>query len=130
MIPEMVGRLPVLVSLAALELDDLTRILVEPKNALVKQYEHLFALDDVELVFDEAALQAAAELAISRDTGARGLRSIIESCLLDVMFEVPSRDDIRKVQISAEVVRGEAKPQLLSGDGEVIALSDEIHPAA
>ncbi len=130
MIPEMVGRLPVLVSLEALELDDLVRILVEPKNALVKQYEHLLALDEVELVFEEPALRAAAELAISRETGARGLRSIIESCLLDVMYEAPSRNDITKVVISESVVRGEEKPQIVASDGSIIALSDIIDPAA
>lgn len=130
MIPEMVGRLPVLVSLAALELEDLVRIMVEPKNALVKQYEHLLALDEVELVFEEPALRAAAELAISRETGARGLRSIIESCLLDVMYEAPSRNDIIKVVISESVVRGEEKPQIVASDGSIIALSDIIEPAA
>ena len=130
MIPEMVGRLPVLVSLEALELDDLVRILVEPKNALVKQYEHLLALDEVELVFEEPALRAAAELAISRETGARGLRSIIESCLLDVMYEAPSRNDISKVVISESVVRGEEKPQIVASDGSIFALSDIINTAA
>lgn len=130
MIPEMVGRLPVLVTLAALELEDLVRIMVEPKNALVKQYEHLLSLDEVELVFEEPALRAAAELAISRETGARGLRSIIESCLLDVMYEVPSRNDIIKVVISESVVRGEMNPQIVASDGSVISLSDEINPAA
>ena len=130
MIPEIVGRLPVLVTLAALELDDLVRIMVEPRNALVKQYEHLLLLDKVELVFENPALRAAAELAISRETGARGLRSIIESCLLDVMYEVPSRNDITKVVISERVVRGEEKPQIVASDGSVIALSEEIDPAA
>ncbi len=130
MIPEMVGRLPVLVTLAALELEDLVRIMVEPKNALVKQYEHLLSLDEVELVFEEPALRAAAELAISRETGARGLRSIIESCLLDVMYEVPSRNDITKVVISASVVRGEVNPQIVASDGSAISLSDKINPAA
>ena len=130
MIPEIVGRLPVLVTLAALELDDLVRIMVEPRNALVKQYEHLLLLDKVELVFENPALRAAAELAISRETGARGLRSIIESCLLDVMYEVPSRNDITKVVISERVVRGEEKPQIVASDGSVIALSEKIDPAA
>ena len=130
MIPEMVGRLPVLVTLAALELDDLVRIMVEPKNALVKQYAHLLSLDEVELVFEEPALRAAAELAISRETGARGLRSIIESCLLDVMYEAPSRNDIIKVVISDGVVRGEMNPQIVASDGSTISLSDKISPAA
>ena len=130
LIPEMVGRLPVLVTLQPLELEDLVRIMIEPKNALVKQYEHLLSLDNVELVFESTALRAAAELAIQRETGARGLRSIIESCLLDVMFEVPSRDDIKKVIITAAAVRGEEKPQTFATDGQAAALSDSIHPAA
>lgn len=130
LIPEMVGRLPILVTLRALELEDLVRILIEPKNALIRQYQHLLALDKVELVFEESALRAAAELAISRETGARGLRSIIESCLLDVMFEVPSRDDVTKVVISDAVVRGQDNPQILSSDGELITLSDKMPPAA
>lgn len=130
LIPEMVGRLPVLATLQPLELEDLVRIMIEPKNALIKQYEHLLSLDNVELVFESTALRAAAELAIQRETGARGLRSIIESCLLDVMFEVPSRDDIKKVIITAAAVRGEEKPQTFATDGQAAALSDSIHPAA
>ena len=130
LIPEMVGRLPVFVTLQPLELEDLVRIMIEPKNALVKQYEHLLSLDNVALVFEPTALRAAAELAIQRETGARGLRSIIESCLLDVMFEVPSRDDIKKVVITAAAVRGEDKPRTLTTDGQATALSDSIHPAA
>ncbi|MCY4062812.1 MAG: ATP-dependent Clp protease ATP-binding subunit ClpX [Chloroflexi bacterium] len=130
MIPEMVGRLPVIVALQPLELEDLVRIMVEPKNALMKQYEHLLSLDEVELVFESDALQAAAEMAIERDTGARGLRSIIESCLLDVMFEVPSRQDINKVVINKLVIRGEEKPRIYTSDGRVISLSDAIDSAA
>lgn len=130
LIPEMVGRLPVLVSLEPLELDDLVRIMVEPKNALIRQYQHLLSLDNVELEFEDGALQAAAELAIARETGARGLRSIIESCLLDVMFEIPGRDDIKRVVITAEVIRGEAAPRILTSDGSETSLSDNIHPAA
>ena len=114
MIPEMVGRLPVLVTLRELELEDLVRIMVEPKNALVRQYEHLLSLDKVELVFEEPALRAAAEIAISHETGARGLRSIIESCLMDVMFEVPSREDITRVVVTESAVRGDAKPQIVT----------------
>ena len=130
MIPEMVGRLPVLVNLKPLELDDLVRIMIEPKNALVRQYQHLLSLDNVELDFETAAYQAAAELAIKRETGARGLRSIIEACLLDVMFEVPSRDDVTKVVISEGVIRGEEKPRIFTSDGRVITLPEDIHPAA
>ena len=130
MIPEMVGRLPVIVALQPLALEDLVRIMVEPKNALIKQYEHLLSLDDVELIFESAALQAAAEMAIERDTGARGLRSIIETCLLDVMFEAPSRQDITKVVIDESIIRGEEKPRIYTSDGSVIGLSDAIDSAA
>ncbi len=130
MIPEMVGRLPVHVNLRPLELEDLMRIMVEPKNALIRQYEHLLALDDVELEFEEGALREAAQMAIERETGARGLRSIIESCLLDVMYEAPSRDDITKVVVGAAVIRGEDRPRLFTRDGSVIKLSDKISPAA
>ncbi|MXV94252.1 MAG: ATP-dependent Clp protease ATP-binding subunit ClpX [Chloroflexi bacterium] len=130
MIPEMVGRLPVLVRLKPLELDDLVRILTEPKNALIRQYEHLFSLDNVDLVFELGALQSAAELAIKRESGARGLRSIIENSLLDVMFEAPSRDDISKVVVNAAVIRGEDKPHIITRDGAVLSLSEAISPAA
>lgn len=130
LIPEMIGRLPVLVNLEPLDLEDLVRIMVEPKNALIKQYEHLLSLDNVELEFEPSALRAAAELAIERETGARGLRSIIEKCLLDVMFEIPGRDDIQKVMIDADVVRGEEKPKVFLKDGKVTNLSDKINPAA
>ncbi len=130
LIPEMVGRLPVHVALKPLEKDELLRIMIEPKNALIRQYEHLLSLDNVELVFQDEALRAAAELAIQRETGARGLRSIIESCLLEVMFEVPSRDDISKVVISEAVVCGDEKPETFSRDGHVITLTEKIHPAA
>ena len=130
MIPEMVGRLPVLVRLKPLELDELVRILTEPKNALVRQYEHLLSLDSVDLVFESGALHAAAELAIERESGARGLRSIIENCLLDVMFEAPSRDDISRVVVTDTVIRGEDKPGIVLRDGEVIDLADAISPAA
>ena len=130
MIPEMVGRLPVIVALQPLELEDLVRIMVEPKNALIKQYEHLLSLDDVELVFAPEALQAAAQLAIERETGARGLRSIIETCLLDVMFEAPSRTDIQKVLVGEAVIRGEEKPRIFTRDGRLIGLSDAIDSAA
>ena len=130
MIPEMVGRLPVLVALKPLELDELVRIMIEPKNALIRQYEHLLSLDNVELVFEEAAMRAAAELAIERDTGARGLRSIIESCLLNVMFEAPSHDEINKVVISANVIRGEEPPQVYSRDGRAVELANKVDTAA
>ncbi len=130
MIPEMVGRLPVLVSLKPLALDDLVRIMIEPRNALVRQYQHLLALDNVELEFESEALHAAAALAIERDSGARGLRSIIEACLLDVMFEAPSHKEITRVTITEAVIRGEEKPRLFTNDGRLLSLGDKIHPAA
>jgi ATP-dependent Clp protease ATP-binding subunit ClpX len=112
LIPEFVGRLPVLVSVDPLDVAALVRILVEPKNALVKQYQQLLALDGLELVFEESALAAAAEIAMKRGTGARGLRSIIESRLLDVMFEAPGRKDIERVVIDADVINGLARPHI------------------
>lgn len=132
LIPELVGRLPVLVSVEPLDVESLKRILVEPKNALVKQYQHLLALDNVELEFEDAALEAAAHVAIERETGARGLRSIIESCLLDVMFEVPGREDIRRVTITASAIRNEAQPLIYGVDGMRIEWSDNgsVNPAA
>ncbi|MFN8447979.1 MAG: ATP-dependent Clp protease ATP-binding subunit ClpX [Anaerolineae bacterium] len=112
LIPEFVGRLPVLVSVDPLDRDALMRILVEPKNALVKQYQQLLKLDDLELVFEDSALGAAADIAMKRGTGARGLRSIIESRLLDVMYEAPGRKDIGRVVIDADVINGVSRPHI------------------
>lgn len=114
MIPEFVGRVPVVVSVDPLDRQMLIQILTEPKNSIVKQYQHLFALDNVELVFEPEALEAAAEQAIKYRTGARGLRTIIESVLLDVMYEVPSRRDVRRCVITAETIRNKSKPLLLT----------------
>ena len=111
MIPELVGRLPIITSLKALDKATLVKVMTEPKNSIIKQYKTLFAMDNVELVFEDAALEAIAELAIERKTGARGLRSIIESILKDVMFETPSDNTIEKITVTADVVRGE-KPIL------------------
>lgn len=132
LIPELVGRLPVLVSIDPLDRDALLRILVEPKNALVKQYQHLLSLDNVELEFEQSALEAAADMAMLRETGARGLRSIIESSLLDVMFEIPGREDIRRVIINGETIRGEGQPQIYSTDGQHLKWADNgtLDPAA
>jgi ATP-dependent Clp protease ATP-binding subunit ClpX len=112
LIPEFVGRLPVTVSLDALTKDDLMRILVEPKNAIVKQYQKFFALDKVELAFREDALEAAADLALKQKTGARGLRTIIEDVLLDVMYEIPSRIDVKRCIVTADVIGGTGHPIL------------------
>ncbi|MBM7314143.1 ATP-dependent Clp protease ATP-binding subunit ClpX [Streptococcus suis] len=111
-IPELIGRLPVFAALDQLTTEDLVRILTEPKNALVKQYQTLLSYDDVELEFDQDALQAIAEKAIERKTGARGLRSIIEETMLDVMFEVPSQAEVKRVRITKEAVDGTDKPLL------------------
>ncbi|MBC7315677.1 MAG: ATP-dependent Clp protease ATP-binding subunit ClpX, partial [Chloroflexi bacterium] len=105
MIPEFVGRLPVIVTVDALSEDDLVRILTEPKNALVRQYQKLLALDHVELEFTEEALRMAAQEALRRKMGARGLRTIIEETLLDVMYELPSQPEIRKWVVTAEAIR-------------------------
>ncbi|WP_024414889.1 ATP-dependent Clp protease ATP-binding subunit ClpX [Streptococcus suis] len=111
-IPELIGRLPVFAALDQLTTEDLVRILTEPKNALVKQYQTLLSYDDVELDFDEDALLAIAEKAIERKTGARGLRSIIEETMLDVMFEVPGQDNVKRIRVTKAAVDGKEKPLL------------------
>ena len=118
MIPEFVGRLPVITSVDALDHDALMQILTEPKNALTKQYQKLFELDGVELEFTPEALTAVAEQAIKRGTGARGLRAIMEEVLLTVMFDTPSRKDIARVIITAESVTEQAPPTLVLRTGE------------
>ncbi|QDZ00872.1 ATP-dependent Clp protease ATP-binding subunit ClpX [Nitratireductor mangrovi] len=110
LIPEFVGRLPVLATLEDLDEEALVQILSEPKNALVKQYQRLFDMESVELTFHESALLAIARKAIERKTGARGLRSIMESILLDTMFELPALEGVQEVVISEEVVTGQARP--------------------
>lgn len=113
LIPEFIGRLPILTSLEKLNEHDLVRILTEPKNALVKQYKKLMALDDVELDFTDEALSEMAQLAIRRNTGARGLRSIVEHTMMDVMYETPSNDQIKKVIITGDAVKGTGKPEVI-----------------
>ncbi|MGB1864384.1 MAG: ATP-dependent Clp protease ATP-binding subunit ClpX, partial [Candidatus Puniceispirillum sp.] len=110
LIPEFVGRLPVIATLEDLDEDALVRILTEPKNALVKQYEKLFEMDDVRLEFREDALRAVAQRAIARKTGARGLRSIMENILMEPMFDIPTSGDIEEVVINGDVVEGGAQP--------------------
>lgn len=112
LIPEFIGRLPVVTALDELSEEDLVHILTEPKNALVKQYQALLSYDGVELEFSKEALEAIANKAIDRKTGARGLRSIIEETMMDVMFEVPSQEDVTKVIITKEAVEGKEKPLL------------------
>ncbi len=117
LIPEFIGRVPVVVSLHELDEATLLRILKEPKNALIKQYQKLFELDNVDISFDEEALKAVAHMAIERKTGARGLRSILENAMLDIMYEIPSRDDIVSVRITRESIVDKKMPVMLLKDG-------------
>jgi ATP-dependent Clp protease ATP-binding subunit ClpX len=117
LIPEFIGRLPVISAVHPLKSPDLVRVLTEPKNALVKQYSKFFEYDDVELVFTDDALTAIAEKAIERETGARGLRSIIENALLDVMFELPSREDVTKCVVTRDTIERGVAPTLVAEGG-------------
>lgn len=117
LIPEFIGRLPVIASVDQLDTDALVQILTEPKNALVKQYQRMFELDGVGLEFEPAALEAIAQLAVARKTGARGLRAILEDVLGPVMFDVPSNSEIGKVIVTPESVLGEASPRVLGSAG-------------
>ena len=117
LIPEFIGRLPVVSAVHQLRRDDLVQILTEPRNALVKQYQRFFNYDSIDLVFTDDALSAIAEKALSRETGARGLRSIIENALLDVMFELPSRKDVSKCVITKETIDRGLKPTLVTSAG-------------
>ena len=110
MIPEFLGRLPILCALQALDKDMLIRILKEPKNAILKQYQKLLALDEVDLRFDDSALEAIAEKAMEKDTGARALRAIIEEFMLDIMYEIPKDDNIGRVTITGDYIRGTGGP--------------------
>ena len=113
LIPEFIGRLPVIASVAALDREALVRILTQPRNALVKQYQRMFAIDGVELEFTAGAVEAVAEQALLRGTGARGLRAIMEEVLQQVMFDVPSRDDVERVVITREVVLDNVNPTIV-----------------
>ncbi|HEX5406427.1 MAG TPA: ATP-dependent Clp protease ATP-binding subunit ClpX [Pseudonocardiaceae bacterium] len=118
LIPEFIGRLPVVASVTNLDKSSLVQILTEPRNALVKQYQRLFVMDGVELEFTETALEAIADQAILRGTGARGLRAILEEVLLSVMYDVPSRKDVAKVVITGEVVLSNVNPTLVPRDAQ------------
>ena len=117
LIPEFIGRLPVIVTLSPLTADDLMRVLVEPKNAVTRQFQKFLQLDKVELVFTDGALKAAAEVALDRKTGARALRSIVEEALLEVMFDIPERTDVRKCIITEETIRERRAPAAADEDG-------------
>ncbi len=118
LIPEFIGRLPLIASVSKLDQEALVQILTEPRNALVKQYQKLFELDGVDLEFTEDAVQAIADKAMERGTGARGLRAIIEEVLLHVMYDVPSRGDIGKVIVTREVVDEDVAPTLVPREAE------------
>ena len=117
LIPEFVGRLPITVGLSPLDETALIKILTEPKNSLIKQYQKLFKMDNIELVFDDDAIKAVAEKSIRLKTGARGLRSVIENMMLDCMYEVPSIGDVAKIKVSRGCVEGVAKPQIIKRAG-------------
>jgi ATP-dependent Clp protease ATP-binding subunit ClpX len=123
LIPEFVGRLPVVSVLDPLDVDIMQMILTEPKNAVARQFQQLFQMDDVELVFQEGARRAIAEEALAHKTGARGLRTVVEELLLDVMYELPSRDDVAKCIITEETVRERRRPLLTSESGQPVALA-------
>jgi ATP-dependent Clp protease ATP-binding subunit ClpX len=128
LIPEFIGRLPVVVTVEPLGHTALMEILTTPRNAIARQFQHLFALDNVELVFTQDAISVAAALALKHKTGARGLRAIIEEALLDVMYEIPSNKEIKKCIINAAVIRGEATPELYDEHGRAIGAG--LHKAA
>ena len=117
LIPEFIGRLPIIVTLEELTEDALIRIMKEPKNALIKQYKKLFELDHVELEIEEEAVTAIARKALERKTGARGLRSIFEKAMTDIMFEIPSREDVKKCIITKDTIEAETAPELVFHDG-------------
>ncbi len=123
LIPELVGRVPVIVTMEPLNLESLVRILTEPKNAIVKQYHHLLSMDGVELEFTPEGLEAAAELALAQQTGARYLRYIIEKTLMDVMYEVPSLSGVARCRVGREAVEGHANATLLDEKGEILPLA-------
>jgi len=125
MIPEFVGRMPVVVNLHPLDEDALVRILTEPKDAIVKQYQKLFALDGVELVFTQDALRAIARKAMKMSTGARALRTIVENLLLDVMYEIPSMPNVVRCVVNSEVVESDIRPILLNKQGQAVKWGEE-----
>ena len=130
LIPEFIGRLPVIVSLEALDRKTLVRILTEPRDSVVRQFQRLFAMDNVVLEFEPDALEAVATEAFLRRTGARGLRSIVEGALLDIMFEIPSRDDIVRCVVNRAVFTQDKQPLLFTAQGQPVFLTRELRSAA
>lgn len=125
LIPEFVGRVPIVVSLHELDQEALVRILKEPKNAIIKQYQKMLKIDDVELEFEEDALIEVSKMAIERKTGARGLRSILESIMMDIMYEIPSRDDIKKCIVTKETISNHQLPTLVLVDAKKESVKKE-----
>jgi len=125
LIPEFIGRLPVIATISNLSGEDLIRIATEPKNSIVKQYKKIFSMDNVELVFKSDALKAVSEMALKHKTGARGLRSIMEDIMLEVMFEIPARKDIKKCVITREVVERKLNPLLVTDTENLDLLEEE-----
>ena len=123
MIPESIGRIPIITTLDKLNSEDLVRVLTEPKNALVKQYKKLLSLDGVDLKFIEGALKAIADLAIQRNMGARGLRTIIENSIMDIMYETPSEEDIESVEVTKDVITKHAKPRVVRKNSDDVESS-------
>ena len=113
LIPEFIGRLPINVTLQNLEVDSLKRIITEPRNSIIRQYQALLELDDVELVFEDEAIEAIARLAVKRKTGARGLRAIVESIMTEIMFDLPSIEGDKKVIVTPDVVNNKEKPEII-----------------
>jgi ATP-dependent Clp protease ATP-binding subunit ClpX len=130
LIPEFVGRLPVIVSLQALDRQAMIEILTLPKNSIVRQFQRLFAIDGVALEFEQDGLEAAATEAFLRRTGARGLRSIVESALLDVMYEIPGRDDIARCVAHRDVFTQQKLPRLYGHQGQIVPLDRKYDQAA
>ena len=127
LIPELVGRLPVTTCVHNLEKRDLVMILTKPRNALISQYKKLFAIDNVELIIEDDALESVAEKSLKRGTGARGLRSILESGLMDVMFEIPGSEKIRKVILKRAVFTQNERPLIYDADGQELFWNKDGH---
>ena len=125
LIPEFVGRLPMVVGLESLSKDTLIRILTEPKNAVLRQFQRFFALDGVELIFTQEALDACADEAIRQKTGARGLRTVLEDTLLEPMYELPSRTDVQKCIVNGDTIRSHRRPLLVTSSGQEVAMEDD-----
>jgi len=126
LIPEFVGRLPVVVALEPLDQAGLMAVLTQPRNALLKQYQRLFAMDSVELVFTDEALQRTVDRALEQGTGARGLRAILENTLLESMYEVPSRSDVKRVVVDGDTITQRNRPVLLAENGQAMGWGDTV----